>query len=168
MTFPCEFTLKTCGGPIRAFRNPIKEIETLHCATHKVNPVTLPPGKMIKLPGNDMLHVKADLELADATEASLNIRGLVISLANNRLAIGKQEVTLPSCEKTADGKPAPAKLTSLELLIDRSSVEVFGNHGAVTMSACMVPSSDEITLTCNQGKTTVRSMVVYDLESIWK
>ena len=57
----------------------------------------------------------------------------------------------------------------LRLLIDRTSIEVFGNDGAVVMSSCFLPkgSKPDATLSVTGGHAKVAEFTPFPLKSAW-
>jgi sucrose-6-phosphate hydrolase SacC (GH32 family) len=57
----------------------------------------------------------------------------------------------------------------LELLIDRTSVELFGNDGEVALTSCFLPSADDhdLELFTTGPPARVISMEAYPLRSVW-
>jgi len=74
---------------------------------------------------------------------------------------------------TALGRTAPLKLDghrlTLRLLVDRTSLEVFGNGGEVSMSSCFLPPLDDKTLAVHAdgGSAKIVSLTVQPLHSAW-
>ncbi|HKL31709.1 MAG TPA: GH32 C-terminal domain-containing protein, partial [Tangfeifania sp.] len=59
---------------------------------------------------------------------------------------------------------------TLEILVDRASVEVFANGGQVAISNCFTPQekADDLVLFNSGGELGVDNLVVYELESAWQ
>ena len=57
----------------------------------------------------------------------------------------------------------------LEILVDRGSIEIFANRGAVAISVGVIPKDDEhsIALTSQGGEAIVPSMTIWELKSAW-
>ena len=58
----------------------------------------------------------------------------------------------------------------LEILLDRSSIEIFANDGKVVMSSCFVPAENAFGLYLFNigGELFVEKMEVYPMKSIWQ
>lgn len=67
----------------------------------------------------------------------------------------------------SDPQPVSRTLKSIEILIDRTSIEVFANDGEVSLSRCFLPNDTELILTAVQSSITLRSLTVYELKSSW-
>ena len=57
----------------------------------------------------------------------------------------------------------------LQILLDRTSLEVFGNEGQIPMKSCFLPDLGNTGLGCCSliGKAKVVSMNVYEMNSAW-
>jgi sucrose-6-phosphate hydrolase SacC (GH32 family) len=65
---------------------------------------------------------------------------------------------------------SPANRVKVRILVDRSSIEVFGNDGEVLMPACFLPKDDDRSLAMYAagGTARVASLRVYKLKSAWQ
>ncbi|MDD4143489.1 MAG: GH32 C-terminal domain-containing protein, partial [Prolixibacteraceae bacterium] len=65
---------------------------------------------------------------------------------------------------------APVNNTiTLEILIDRSSVEIFGNGGQMVISNCFTPAEgdEDLVLSTQGGELKVINLDIYKLDSAW-
>ncbi len=157
VTFPCELTLHTTPDGPRLHREPIREIAGLHRHEDTWVGRTLPSGGALDLkqPG-DLFHIKMAVAIPEGATLTLNIRGLPLVLTRRSIACG------------TDPQPVSGGLQSVEVLIDRTSVEAFANHGEVSISKCFLPDGSGLSLTATGGPVTVRSLSVFQLNSAWK
>ena len=164
MTFPVELTLRTTVQGPRLFVNPVKEIELLHDKRHTWENETLAEGGANLLAGlsSDLFHLRAELELGDAHEVGFVIRGLPV-LYN----AAKQEIT---CGKAVGALRPVEGRVRLEVLVDRASIELFGNGGETYLVAGLIPADDSksLELISKGGTATVKSLKVYELRSAWR
>jgi len=56
---------------------------------------------------------------------------------------------------------------TVEVLVDRTSIETFVNGGEVSVSTCYLPSDDRLTVSCTAGSAIIRTLQLYPLNSIW-
>ena len=65
-------------------------------------------------------------------------------------------------------EPTAGKIT-LQVLVDRSSLEIFSGDGRVNMAYCISPRAEKKNLAvfAEGGPATVRSLEVWELKSIW-
>ena len=79
-------------------------------------------------------------------------------------------MTVTDQSVACNSKPAPVAsgVRTVEILVDRTSIETFANDGEASLSACFLPSDDRLAVECTQGPATIRALRVFELESIWK
>jgi hypothetical protein len=55
------------------------------------------------------------------------------------------------------------------MLVDRTSIDIFGNYGALYMPMCMVvPAADSsLSLAAREGTARIKSLNVFELKSAW-
>ncbi|MDE0299779.1 MAG: glycoside hydrolase family 32 protein [Candidatus Poribacteria bacterium] len=162
MAFPCELTLRTTADGIRLFRKPVKEIETIHKRRHTWNDEKLTPAANL-LDGieGELLDIRAEIELGDAKAVGFGVRG-----ENIHFDIDSQR--LACLEKSASLQPINERI-SLQILVDRTSIEVFGNDGRVSMCSCFLPDMADRSLKifASGGTACIVSLDVYELHSAW-
>jgi len=162
MSFPCELTLRTTPEGIRLFREPVKEIENLHQKEHSWNEEVLNPDEnLLSDIFGELFEICAELELGDANEVGFTARGEKVEYN-----VDKQQL---SClGRKVSLEPNDGKIT-LQILIDRTSIEVFGNNGRISMSSCFLPKSDDLSLGIysSGGKARINSLKIYELASAW-
>ena len=163
MSFPCELTLRTTPEGVRLFRQPVKEIETIRQQEHSWKDEALKPGdNLLSDISGDQFDIHAEIELGDATEVEFTVRSekVIYSAAQRQL----------SClGRSAHLEPVDNRIR-LQILVDRTSLEVFGNEGRVSMSSCYVPDLENATLGmyAGGGAATVVSLNVCELDSAWR
>ncbi|MBI5394493.1 MAG: glycoside hydrolase family 32 protein [Verrucomicrobia bacterium] len=162
MSFPRELTLRTTPEGPRVFRQPIAEITKLYEKTHESGPRPLEPGDNA-LAGihHDLLDIELELEPGQTKQVKLTLRGeeLIYDVKNGKLRIGDRSLALA---------PLDGKLI-LRALLDRTSIELFGNRGEVTHSRVFFadPANRNVALTVQGGAAQVQRLVVRELRSIW-
>ncbi|MBN1846808.1 MAG: GH32 C-terminal domain-containing protein [Sedimentisphaerales bacterium] len=160
--FPVTLSLHTTDAGIRMCVNPVKEIEGLHQGHRHWSNTTVHPGENpLAAVAGELFHLKAALKPQGADRCTLVIRDIPVSydVSTQRL--------------TCQGKSAPAALAngriSLEILVDRMSIEIFANGGSVYMpiGVDLTDHAALLELRSIGGDTLVESMDVYPLKSIW-
>jgi fructan beta-fructosidase len=162
ITFPVELTLRSTEDGPRLFTNPVKEIELIHGEKHVWTDERLQPGQNL-LSGlkGELYDIEGEFEVGEATEFGFEILGVpvVYNVEEGRLSSD----TLKAPLKPQDGK------IKLRLLVDRLSIEVFGNDGRLYMPTHALHLNHErgIEIFTKGGETTVKSLEVRELKSIW-
>jgi len=162
MSFPCELTLRTTPEGIRLYRRPIKEIKNIHQKEYSWNNQILKPEEnLLSDIHGELFHIQAEIEVGNATEFGFIVRGesTRYTVANNELfCLGK----------SASLTPLQGKI-KLEILVDRTSLEIFGNDGRISMSFCFLPDprNTNLKIYSSGGKVRIVSLKVYELRSIW-
>ena len=170
MSIPCEISLTKFSFGYKLVRNPVKELEVLHGKHYSWKEKNLIPGlnaNMVKKVEGDCLRVVGEFDLKTSNNFGFVIRSgkkgngteLIYDVKRGTLSI--LGTTVPVVAKND-------KLT-LELLIDRSSIEIFANGGQTVISNCFTPveGADDIFLFTNGGELGVDKLDVYKLESAW-
>ena len=162
MAFPCELTLRTTADGIRMFRKPVREIETIHQRRHSWNDEGLTPTTHL-LDGieGELFDIRAEIELGEAKAVGFGVRG-----ENIHYDIDTQRLTC--LEKSAPLQPIDGRL-QFQILVDRTSIEVFGNDGRVSMCSCFLPdvANKRLKIFASGGEARIVSLDVYELRSAW-
>ena len=171
MTFPCELSLRTTKSGPTLCRKPIEAIATLHGKNDLIKKEkNIIPGLQGNLVGGisgKILHVKAKFNPKTSDGFGFIVRngkkevGTEIRYDTNKKLLscmGGQAVVEPK-----DG------LLQFEILLDRSSIEIFVNDGEVVLSSCFTPAEedDDLTLWTQGGELFVNEIQVYELKSAW-
>jgi len=163
MTLPVELTLHSTDKGPRMRMNPVKELETLRAQTHKWTDLTLKAGEN-PLAGirGDLFDVEVEFEPAANTETIFDLRG-------EKVVYNAQSQTL-SCGNVRTSLKSERGVIRLRILLDRTSIEVFGNDGRVYIPRCIIPRDDNRSLSasCRNGEVKVRFLRVHELKSAWE
>lgn len=159
MAFPSRLTLRTTDEGVRMFARPIKEIELLHGAESSVtNKVATPETPVTVATHGRLFDIRAEFELGDAKAFGLRI-------GDKEIVYDVTKATLMEMPlKPVDGK------IRLQVLVDRSSIEICGNDGRLykTMPFQSQRDIDAIHAFSQGGSTVVQSLKAYQLHSAWK
>jgi len=164
LSFPAVLTLKSTPEGPRIFRWPVKEIESLYKSTLHRQAVRLSATPVLDDVAGELFDLSADIDMESSKSVTLNIRGLPITLqpAGGHLFLSAwdRKVSLP----LNGGRIA------LRVLVDRTSIEIFGNHGETVLSGCFLPTEDEhpLRLTSDAGAATLREFTLHTLKSAWR
>jgi len=163
LTFPCELMLRTCPEGIRVCRQPIHEIAMLYDQVNEWRDITLDPGDnpLSDLSGQ-LFDIDIEFDLGDALEVGFIIRGFPI-----RFIIKQKQLCFLD-------KWMPMTVTEnhihIRLLVDQTSIEIFGNQGQTVLSCCFLPKQEDESYNVydNDGRAKIVMMKVRSLHSIWK
>jgi fructan beta-fructosidase len=164
LTLPCELTLRTIPGGVRMFRYPVREIDKLHAGTIVVNNRVVKPGENPMSAAKGELFdvaVEFDLSKSDCKEILFGVRGNVVkyTVSNNQLE---------SCGSRAELKPRSGML-QVRILVDRMSVETFGNGGEVSIThvARAKEAKPALSLQALGGNVFITALAIHEVKSIW-
>ena len=155
VTFPCELTLHTAPDGLRLHRVPVAEIATLHAGGAEWTGSLRPGEHRSVASSGDLFHVTAQLDVPQGASLTFTVRGIPIVLAHQSLACGSGDQSLTS------------PLSTLEVLIDRTSIEIFANGGEVSISRCYLPSAGGLVLSADGGTVRFSPLKVHSLTSAW-
>jgi len=170
MTFPCELSLKKYTEGVRLVRKPIKEIEQLHLKGEVWENKNLIPGinkNLAKGVKGDCLHIIGSFKIKTADSFGFVVR---LDKKNNgtEITYDTKTKTLSCLGKSVVVEPVDGVI-KLEILMDRSSIEIFVNEGKTVLSSCFTPGENAygIYLFNTGGELFVEKMEIYPLKSIW-
>ncbi len=171
MSFPCELSLKKVNDKIRLIRKPVKEIELLHGKNYNWENKNIIPGldeNLIKKVKGDCFHITATLDIKTSDMFGFMIRTGRKS-AGAELLYNVKKGTLSCLGKTVSLNPIDGKIY-LEVLVDRSSIEVFCNKGIAVLSGCFVPDakSEGMLLFTQGGELMVDQLDINEINSVWR
>ena len=189
LSFPVELTLRSIPQGIQLFREPVREIERLHATT-----TNWPAGELVQMANEQFKHRTqsgkitsyALTNLRDATNqfvlaehgdlfdiyAEIEVdegKSFVVEVQGHRVEYDGTRQTL-TCFNTSVALRKINKCIRLQLLVDRTSLEIFGNRGEVSMSFCFLPAAADYPLVLRAEKEGVRivSLTVHELHSAWE
>lgn len=165
MTVPCELRLRSTPEGVRIVVHPVAELALLRGKTHRFDGLALKPGDhpLPALAGSGF-EVRAEAEVGDTGVFGLNIAGTRIGYDAVKKSLACGDVTAPLAPE--------GQVVRLRILVDRGSIEVFGNDGRVAISHAFAPSADRPSLTlilpASDHPVKIRSLQVDELTSAWK
>jgi sucrose-6-phosphate hydrolase SacC (GH32 family) len=164
MSFPCTLHLRRVGGRLQLCRWPVEEIKSLHATRFALRDVRLRPGDapLRIAPGERHFDVEMEIHIDAGATASIIACGQTVHCSRSQ-----QGHRLLSCDRSAELRSNDAKLR-VRLLVDRTSVELFANGGALSMTSCVLPArTNGICLSALHGKVRVASLTLHRLRSVW-
>jgi fructan beta-fructosidase len=163
MLSPVTLTLHTTEEGPRMFAEPIREIDKLHTKQWRwENKILKPQENLLSGISGELFHIRAEMKVDDAQEIGFTIRDVPV-----KYDVRKQQL---SCrDKTATLKPVKGYIR-LEILVDRTSIEIFGNGGRIYMpiGVILAGNSRSLDMFTKAGDTEIRSLEIFELSSIWR
>ena len=110
----------------------------------------------------ELWDIEAEIAPASATDFGFVIRGRPVTYR-------VKEKRLSNGDSSADLSPRNDRIR-IRILVDRTSVEVFGNDGEVVIPCCFLPdgTNPRLEMFAHEGAAQIVSMKVYPLKSIWR
>jgi fructan beta-fructosidase len=164
MTVPVDLTVHSTDDGLRLFALPIKELAGLHDKKLSWKDVTLKAGTnpLAEVKG-ELFDIRAILNPGKAEQIEFTVRGIPV-------VYDAKKGEIRCAGKTAPLKPRRDGSVSLQILVDRGSIEVFGNEGQVALSAgvLMPVDTQSVALSARGGEASVSMLQVNTLKSVWK
>ncbi|MGE4586794.1 MAG: glycoside hydrolase family 32 protein [Mangrovibacterium sp.] len=170
LSFPCELSLKAVPEGFRLERRPVRELENLLGKGMKVEGKTVIPGlnkNPLKGVKEDCLYIRGTFVLNKLSSFGFLLRhGRDQNGTEIRYDATKNVLSFLGC--SAGLLPENGKL-SLTILMDRSSVEIFGREGQPVISSCFVPEpeSREVLLYNTGGELDIERLEVFPVRSVY-
>jgi len=162
MTFPTELTLRSTRNGIRLHSEPIREIEKLYVKSHSWKDLTGGEAneKLKSLSGN-LFHIKLTVELQERMDFRFMKDGS--SLASYSFNFNTLNGSF------FGGEQIENMMISLELLIDRTSVEIFADSGRFSVIEPLPEpkNRDGLAIDTRGTKMQVHLLEVHELKTIW-
>ncbi|HEY4417342.1 MAG TPA: LamG-like jellyroll fold domain-containing protein [Verrucomicrobiae bacterium] len=162
MYFPTALGLTTTANGVRLCSTPITEITNNAINIYSWTNLTLSPGNN-PLSGirGKAFDVKAQFAAGSASAVTFTFQGVVVTYnaANQQI----------NCNGDTQSLPFIGGKVQLEIVVDRDTIEIFGNNGQLYMPlpANNASGNSLISLTCAGGNVTFNSLTVNELKSIW-
>jgi fructan beta-fructosidase len=186
MSIPHDLSIKTTGEGLRLFQAPSVIVsnvlskyakgKTLLKKDISLNSGVMDLSKEGRFGGNSN-WIEAEIRLDDAKKAGFNLtekKG-----TSQKVIVGydavKQELYVDCTGSESGNKPvqnlvqtAPMKavngIVKIQILLDKSSLEVFGNDGEKVISTMIYPDADATGLSAfAEGKAVMKSLKIWDL-----
>jgi sucrose-6-phosphate hydrolase SacC (GH32 family) len=160
---PVELTLHPSESGLRLHANPVAELKSLRQSRTKLKAQTLEPGfNPLQDWQGELVEVIAEFSPSPASQLVLELRGVPITYDHRlqELACGDKKVNLMPLNGTI----------RLHVFVDRTSVDIFANNGAVYMPmGVLVPQENQSAKVCARNGTVRLSLLeVYRLKSAWR
>lgn len=162
MLFPTELTIRTTREGVRLYSEPIEEIEKLHDKTYSWQGLSKEEAnEKLKAVDGDCFHIKMKIKLIDGTDFSLKYKGnSILNYDMNRNNLNGHFY----------GGDKIEELTFYyEILIDRTSVEIFTDHGKFSVIDPLKEAKNKngFEFELNWPTIEIQELEVNTLKSIW-
>ncbi|MDR3688014.1 MAG: glycoside hydrolase family 32 protein [Fimbriimonas sp.] len=162
MGLPVELSLRSTDDGPRILAYPVRELNTLHSKVADLKDYPLAPqdNPLAKVNG-ELFDLEASVTVGHGEAVLFNLRGIEI-----KYDIQKQEL---SClDRKVKLAPIDGRV-DLRILVDRTSVDIFGNHGRAYMPmGVLVPAANSTLSVQAQGEgIELKSLKVYRMNSAW-
>jgi fructan beta-fructosidase len=169
MSCPYELRLrKDSYDSYRLFALPIQEVETLREAPRNWKNLEVKPGdNPLEGMTGDLWDICAEIEPNAAKEVGFKVgggRSIAYTVpekpGHNTMSSGTLSAVLP----LRDGR------FKVRILVDRTTVETFGNDGEIVIPTCFLPEKDDrsLELFARGGAAKIVSLDVYPMRSAWR
>ena len=165
MTLPCELTLRPTTEGIRLFARPVAELASLRGKEHAFDGLTLQGTEQaLAGPAGDLLDINIEAEVGAQSAFSINVLGTSVGYDASKKILTCGDLSAPL---TPEGS-----VVRLRILLDRGSIEVFGNDGRVAISRVRASSGQgsglSLTVPSASPPVQFRLLRVHEVNSIWK
>ena len=163
MTFPVTLSLRSFPEGDRLCRNPVREIAGLNDAPHEWRNETVTPDRRLVPPTrHDLFHITGSAVLHGASSWGLVLRGIEL-----RYHAAERKFTYLGKAVPCDPGSEPL---DFEVLLDRTSMELFACGGRVSASFCFLPEAwdDPVEVFADGGRVSFPSLCVRELSSAWR
>ena len=156
VSFPCELTLRSTSNGLRVFREPIREIALLHKGQDTWTNRTLKANEVLPLePAGRLFHIKAEVSIPEGARLTFNIRGVPLVLTSETIESGTRAAAVAG------------RVRTVEILVDRASIEAFVNGGEISSTRFVLPSENGLSVKAEGASVVIQSLIVYPLASAW-
>jgi fructan beta-fructosidase len=161
MTIPVDLTLRSTADGACMFAEPVTELESLRRDATRASDLPLENEIPQLRTASELLDIEADFIPGSAQIVGVRARGrdVLFDVQREQLATGSAAAPL----RLQDGR------IRLRILVDRGSLEVFGNNGQVAISRGVSPQPDDdsVTVFARGGPARLEKLTIYALDSVW-
>jgi fructan beta-fructosidase len=172
--FPCELMLRTFPEGIRLCRNPVKELDILRSKELSLHDkaVGIDENPLAGMKG-DTFEIITEIESNGAEEVGFDLGDLIVKyFFTDEMLVFHQSKNRHYNQLAKPLKPIGGQI-KLQLLVDRTSIEIFGNDGRISISACYVHEQRDENLNTpvrfysSGGNALIKTLQFNKLNSIW-
>ncbi len=180
MAFPRRLALRLQDGTYHLMQRPIAELEQLRGASRRLAAFVAPHGRtLLSVPARGAAHeIRALIRVGRRGRFIFTIGsgdGRVVRVgydaAREQFSVvraGHYRFSHLFDSRNVAALSSSNGTIELNLIIDRSSVEAFVDHGELTAAEQMFPRGGAYTVTVRSSGSRVEWMRIWDLHSIWR
>ncbi|OLS35895.1 glycoside hydrolase family 32 protein [Bacillus sp. MRMR6] len=186
MTIPRVIELKNTVDGVRLVQNPVRELQGIRGEKSSIeNEVVRPGENLLAGMSSNTFEITATFELGamgTATEFGFKVckgedEGTIVGydVENQQLFIDRTHSGEADFHQHFAAKHECQLLIrdhkiSLHVLVDRSSVEVFGNNGESVITDLIFPKEESVQmeLYAKNGEVRLQSLELYKMKSVWR
>jgi fructan beta-fructosidase len=166
MAFPTELTLRTTAKGVRMFNEPVAEIEELHSKVYSWENISgEQANEHLKNIETDVLHVKCVIDNISTMGYNLGFGQdeLSYTIRNNTFVYRDEELIFKYIPENGSNE------IIYEIIIDRTSIEVFVDNGRLTMILPRTQTKDRgpLSFSPDDERINIKSLEVFEMKSIW-
>ena len=165
ISFPCELTLRTLPEGVRLCRYPVAEIGNLYTDRFALatTPVRAGENPLAHIAG-ELFDIEVEVDLARSTCSAI-----VLDMCGSLVSYVVKDQALDSCGVRTHLPPRDGRV-QIRVLVDRMSVETFGNRGEVAITSCSQARAGgaPLSLVALGGEAFVTALEVRRLGSAWQ
>lgn len=155
VSMPCDLTLKSSPNGPKLYRQPIPELKALELPAKTWKSETIVEGQTLNLvESGELYRLRADVDIPERASLVVNLRGESVVFMAKSFVSG-----------SASGNLAD-KVSTIDILLDRGSIETFVNGGELSSTRYALPSRDGLFLKAVGGSVTVKSLSLTPLKSV--
>lgn len=160
MTFPVELSLRNTDDGVRLFSYPIPEIKALYDRHFSVTGKMLRDKESLLIDeGGDAFDVDMEIAAGGRGKCVVDIRGVEIVYDMRRQTV--------SCLDKRAKLRAEGSIIRLRILVDRASIEIYGNGGRVYMPMGAIPEGETAVIRARGCDVGINTLNLYRLKGIW-
>lgn len=179
-SLPVELTLRSTAQGPRLFQNPVIELENLHRITHTKKDVDLTVGQEVCIyPQTELVRIEVEFLFSDVDQINIVLFNykFVYMPKEEIFFLQKTDGSHVKGQNSYAGYTTPLKPKNssikFEILVDRTTIEVFGNDGELYSPYTMqevesVVPNTFISFSASGGSCKILSCIVNELKSIYE
>jgi Beta-fructosidases (levanase/invertase) len=163
MGIPVELTLREGLNGLQLCPVPAREMLALRHKTRHIQNLELRPGdNFVRAAKGQLLDIAAEFTARDASLIVFNLFGRRVTYD-----FSDQQI---DCAGKKSALPLKAGRVRLRILVDRLSIDIFGNDGELYMPMGVVidPANSTLEVSSFKGSTLINSLDVSELKSAWQ